>query len=90
MVYYKRTSQSEEKLNVYMISSANGTTFSAPVLINGGGPFGRDPDYSFIGDYIGIDATTVRQPVWMDAGRTKPNQPTKHRDDIYTATVSGC
>jgi hypothetical protein len=42
-----------------------------------------------IGDYIGVDGTTTRQPVWMDSRRNSGSPPEKQQD-IETATVSRC
>jgi hypothetical protein len=86
VVYYRRmsTDPSIKTFNAFIISSANGTgNFSAPTQLNDGGnispvQFGG----TFIGDYIGMDATTVRQPAWMDSRRGQ--------QDSYTTTVSGC
>lgn len=92
-VYYQRTSTDPQiKLfNAYIISSGNGAgNFTAPTKINDGVDIGPTDNFAdnFVGDYIGVDATTVRNPVWMDTRRPKPHG-SRYQQDIYTTTVSG-
>ncbi len=92
VLYYQRTSQSANTFNAFIIQSGNGNgNFSAPTKVNDGGNISptNQFDPNFIGDYLGIDATTTRQTVWMDSRRTIPGS-SNHQQDIYTATVSGC
>ena len=83
--YYRRVDSSTTSFNLFFITSGNGQgNFTAPVMVNDGGNIGPGPGSpaNFIGDYIGIDASTVSQPVWMDS--RDANQ------DTYAATASGC
>ena len=90
VLYYRRTSQSGNTFNTFIILSGNGTgNFSTPVQLNDGGNIIPATDPTFIGDYIGLDGVANRQPGWMDSRRTIPGSSDKQQD-IYTATVSGC
>jgi hypothetical protein len=82
LTYYRSTSTTNRDFsNIFMISSADGgDTWSAPVQLNDEGPF--NSDRANIGDYMGMDCSTVRHPVWADNRDGDPN--------LYTATVSGC
>ena len=81
VIYYRRVDQLTASFNIFFITSNTGT-FTAPTQINDGGDINPAAQANFIGDYIGIDASTVSQPVWMDSRRLV--------QDIYTATVTGC
>jgi len=98
VVFYRRNS-SPLLFNAYTANSGNGAgNFSTPVKINDGGDLDATNqviDGTRIGDYIGVDGTTTRQPVWMDSRRNGNNPkptptPSEKQQDIETSTVSGC
>ena len=84
VAYYRRLDSLTTSFDLYFITSGNGTgDFTGPTQVNDDYHIGPGPESpNFIGDYIGIDASTVSQPVWMDSRRAN--------EDIYTATASGC
>jgi len=96
LVFYRRNT-GPLLFNAYIALSGNGAgNFSTAVKINCEDPNNCvDLDATnqlegvFIGDYIGVDATTTRQPVWMDSRRDSGSPPEKQQD-VETATVSGC
>lgn len=86
VMYYRRTSQTENTFNTYMISSGDaGVHWSAPVQLND--DVNISPIGGGIGDYIGID-TGRSEPnprtntVWMDSRRGQ--------QDVYSTVVTGC
>jgi hypothetical protein len=92
VIYYKRTSQSQQSFNTFIVTTANGSSFSAPVQINDNiaiRPTNTFNPAQFIGDYIGMDSTAVRKCAWMDSRRTYAH-PSNYRQDVYMTTVSGC
>jgi len=92
-VFYRRNT-GPLLFNAYIALSGNGVgNFSTPVKINDGGDLdatNQVRDGQFIGDYIGVDGATTRQPVWMDSRRNNSGSPPEKQQDIETATVSGC
>jgi hypothetical protein len=89
VAYYRMDDLSTATFNLFFISSGNGQgNFTVPAQVNDGGDINPAASPGFIGDYIGIDASTVSQPVWMDS--RNPNNPSNREQDIYTATASGC
>lgn len=93
LVFYRRNT-GPLLFNAYTALSGNGVgNFSTPVKINDGGDLDATNQLrngQYIGDYVGVDGGTTRQPVWMDSRRDDSGSSPEKQQDIETATVSGC
>jgi hypothetical protein len=94
VLFYRKNPNSDVKFNAYITLSGNGSgNFSTPqVMVNDVvdiAATNQVNDGKGIGDYIGIDGSTTRQPAWMDS-RGRTGVPAGTQQDIYTATASGC